>query len=633
MSVCFFIFFQGVTISNAQQFKWVKGGGSTEDMTGTPAVYNEQVDYICTDINGNIYAASQVGDNHIIADTFLKSSVISQGNILITSYTCDGQMRWAKLIYSSGGDCISYGIVTDNIGHVYLAGYLTNGVLHIGNDTTISGLIYQSEGLIQFDTSGHFNWVRYVGNNTIATEIGALSYGSTVGIDGGNNVHFFNSMKYGVPVTPSVMSHSGMYDLAYNSSGMLLSAKHLMIDSTLVIFGGALDRESGKFYAYGYRNTAFVPDSSYSPYLAAFDTARNLIWKDTLGGPYGGGSTGITGAVTDGYGNLYLSGLSPGYVTYNGVTVTPVVGGQLFVMKTDTNGNLKWLTHFDSPHFINCWGVTLASTNKVAAAGIMSGNVISGSDTTYWNYMEGQNAFVPIVDTSGTLVSVQQIHGNGFYDGATAITSDKIGNLYIGGYLSDSIWAGTPPIPAYHTVGGNTDFFVMKYGVDCSCTAAPFASYTDTGTHTIGVTYTGTTVGLDSVVWTFGDGHTATGTAALHTYSISGTYHVCVTVYTECGNDTHCSDVVIHIPSEVTTVLSKGEIKVFPNPANDALNVTGLWENTSYRLLSVTGMSLQQGLLQQGSSTISMKDFAAGVYILELNGENGERTIVRVVKE
>src|SRR5581483_2633643 len=115
----------------------------------------------------------------------------------------------------------------------------------------------------------------------------------------------------------------------------------------------------------------------------------------------------------------------------------------------------------------------------------------------------------------------------------------------------------------------------------------PIATYTDTGTHIIGFTYTGSTAGIDSVVWAFDDGHSATGMTAIHTYTASGIYRACATVYTDCGNDIYCKDVAVHYSTTASPGLSREEVKVFPNPANDELNVSGVLENTSFSLLTV----------------------------------------------
>ena len=359
-----------------------------------------------------------------------------------------------------------------------------------------------------------------------------------------------------------------------------------------------------------------------------------MLWQYFCGH---GDDDGIVGIVIDQSKHLYFPGVSQsGVFSFHGDSVTETAGNNMaIVMKTDTNGNVNWIKHFDdATTSINGFNsVALLPNYKIVAFGTFAGGTTDGVVSLSTPAGEGYSPFFIVLDSAKNLISVQQVHGNGFYNLGLAAATDKVGNIYLGGLVEDSIWAGSPHIPAYHTVGGNSDFFVMKYGVDCSCTAAPVASYTDTGSHTVGVTFTGTTSGLDSLRWTFGDGGTATGTTALHTYTTSGTYHVCVTVYTDCGNDTHCSDVVIHLPSDIAGVISNSNIQVYPNPANDALNITGIFEKTNFKLLNVTGSAVAQGTFEPGKNRVSMNLLASGVYILELKGENGERNIVRVVKD
>ncbi len=104
-------------------------------------------------------------------------------------------------------------------------------------------------------------------------------------------------------------------------------------------------------------------------------------------------------------------------------------------------------------------------------------------------------------------------------------------------------------------------------------------------------------------------------------------------LYTTCGSDIHCSNVNIEIPSETSPILSKGEVKVWPNPANDDLNITGITETTKYRILKVTGITIKEGILEPGSNSVQLQKIIPGIYILEMTSENGEREIIRVVKE
>ncbi len=401
--------------------------------------------------------------------------------------------------------------------------------------------------------------------------------------------------------------------------------------------------------------------------------------------------------------------------SFNGDSVlnTHFGGDITVILTTDTNGHPEWIKKFDGNIDVNTLNsITQLPNNKVAAIGIFGGEVIDDEGNNIISFTgEGQNPYLIIVDSAGDFETIRQIHGDGFYDGGTAITSDKIGNVYIGGYVTDSVWADAPIIPAYHSIGGNSDFFVMKYGVDCSCTSMPVANYTDTGvhtvgftysgttasidsvvwnfgdgsatttstnplhtytatgtydacvtiysfcgsdlhcseisiaictitptasfsdtgTHTVGFTYTGTTVGLDSLRWNFGDGSTSTSVNPLHTYTASGTYTVCVTVYTACGIDSSCSNVVVNTTGIGS--LSLSNVRVYPNPTNDELNIIGVQHDISYRLLSLTGVSMLEGILKHGGNKLSMGAFAPGMYILEMTDVDGQRNMVRVIKE
>ena len=698
---------------HAQQFKWAHGGGSVYDFSSAGSSSWEQTKFMCTDPNGNVYVLSNVGNDPIVADTFHGTPYGGTRNVLITSYDCSGQMRWAKLLASSGGDCLPFGIVTDSLGHVYIAGSFDGGgsVFHIGNDTTISppASNYLMKAVIQLDTNGHFKWIRYVGANTFPSAIAMGSIEDPIALDGSNNIHFFCYIQgTGIPFEPSYSSVFGVYDIVYNTGGVFLNATRLDLDSQWYLHGAIIDPESGKLYTYGEINTLFGTDTFFA---AAFTPSRSLIWQYFAGH---GNDNAFSGVVFDKTKHLRFSGgTQSSTFSFNGDSVSRShLGGNMsIVLSVDTNGHVIWFRKLESTISVKyLTSITLLPNNKVAALGTFAGEVLDDGGISFVTPAGmGWLPYFVLVDSAGNLQTMQRLSGDGFNNEGTAIASDKVGNIFLGGVVVDSIWAGTPTIPAYHSIGGNTDFFVMKYGVDCSCTSSPIAAYTDTGTHTIGFTYTGTTTGIDSVIWTFGDGNTGTGTTPLHTYTASGTYHACATVYTDCGSDIHCSDVTVtictlptasfsdtgtHIFSFTYTGTTTGldsvvwnygdgntgtgiaplhtytatgtytvcvtaytacgsdsachtvvvsttgiggfslsNVQVYPNPVSEELHIVGVPVNTGYRLLNVTGVAILQGTLAQGRNTLSVKNFAPGIYILEMMGADGVRDRVRVVKD
>ena len=618
------ILLQCATSSLAQQFQWVTGGGTNQSSPNLN-INPEGVYYMCTDPNGNVYALSNVGNNAIIADTFYRSSAYGPDrNILLTSYTCSGQMRWAKLIASSADECYPFGLVADSIGHIYMAGYLTNGTLHVGYDTVITGLTNDLLGLIQFDTTGHFNWIRYVGNNTLSSYIATGTTIGSLSLDNVNNVHFVPALKSNAPLLPSVTSIRGSYDLKYNSAGTLLSARRLQLDSTLLVTGTTIDRRSNLMYTYGYRNPLFTDSSTYN-FLAAFDTNGNRMWLDTLGNSYPS-TNNFTGILPDMNGHLYVSGNGYGYIIYQNDTTHPNYSPYIsFIMKIDTTGDKKWIKQSNGNGAIGT--VIALPNNKVASIGHFYVKEKCDIDSIV-NVAPGSDPFVFIVDTAGNLVKLIGIHGDGYFDDGMAITSDAIGNIYIGGMVEDSI--PNFSMPAYHTVGGNTDFFVLKYGIPCDCISTPLASFTSVGSS---FTYTGTTTGLDSVVWHFGDGTTGTGLSISHAYAISDTFHVCEYTYAHCGIDSSCSYVVVIGVGVNDPVDWLNNVAIYPNPTADELIINGLTNTTQYRLLSLTGTSLYKGTLQIGNNSLNISKLPPGVYLLQLSNDNGARTTARVIKQ
>ncbi len=699
-----------------QTFKWLKGGGT--NMSLASETKQERVFFMCTDFNRNIYSLSVVGNTAITADTFYRPSAYgSFQNVLFTSHDCNGQMRFAKLI--SCNDATPCGVVTDNAGHVYLAldlpHYATSSAttLRIGYDTTITTHINNRMTLVQYDTSGHLNWLRYVGENALATFNGTGSWSNYLALDGSGNAHLVVIAKYGVNLTPSLVSHMGYYDIAYNSSGGLLGINKLQIDSTLLVYGIAIDKQSNKMYAYGIRYTGMFPGTTKYPYITALDPMRNLIWVDTIANPYYPNSGNFTSIITDGLGHLYGTVASSKGFIYCGDTALNVLGipnAITTIVKMDTAGDLKWMRVYSSTVSSGISRVEMMPNNRVVVCGsIAGGKIVSGADTLYVYPGEGQNAIFSIVDSAGYIQTFQQMHGPGFYDNGDVCTSDKVGNLYIGGHVESSISGGS--LPPYTSVGGDSDYFIVKYGVDCRCISMPLADYTYSGTdltrsfiytgtmtgidsvrwsfedggtttsmtpiHTYtgagtfttcvkvystcgndmrcyevtvacaaavtsaftdtgilvhGFTYTGTLAGYDSVVWDFGDSVKDTGLITTHTYAIADTYHVCAKVYTNCGTHTFCRDLFLGVPG-LTPPVALANISVFPNPATSELYVTGIDRKTEYRLLDIVGVVMETGAFNAGTNILQTRQLSPGLYLLELNGVDGSKRVMRIMKQ
>lgn len=544
--------------ASAQDFSWVRGGGTSQSLASYFRI--EATYFMCTDYNGNVYSLNVVGNNAITADTFYRPGGFgSSQNVLLTSHNCNGQMRFAKLFSSNSTRAL--GVVTDDLGHVYVALDMPHfgtgtSAMRLGYDTTVSTFVNSRVTLIQYDTSGNLNWFRFVGadlSSTFTNTGGSFNY---LSLDGLNHPHVIAGTNPGVVLSPTVTSTTGFYDLTYDVLGTLLSVNRIELDTTLVIYGTTIDKQSGKQYIYGMRNYSAYPTMSRHYFVSALGLSRNKIWLDTTSNPFYPNTGGFSGIEADGKGHLYTTVGSPKGFVYRGDTAQTVFADPhtvTTVMKLDTAGNPIWMRVFSATVSSGVGGVTLMPNNKITTSGsIAGGTIIAGMDTINAYPGEGNNAIVAVLDSAGYVQSLKQLHGIGFYDNSLARAADRAGNVYIGGKVENNIWAGS--LSPYTSFGGESDFFIMKYGIDCSCTSMPVANYTYSGVDLIrSFSYTGTMAGIDSVRWTFGDGGTSTSMSPVHTYTGAGTFTTCVRVYSSCGNDMRCQEITVSCAMAVTS--------------------------------------------------------------------------------
>src|SRR5690606_33027866 len=116
--------------------------------------------------------------------------------------------------------------------------------------------------------------------------------------------------------------------------------------------------------------------------------------------------------------NLYVIGGAPDTFHYKNYSVNNPFPLCLiaFVIKVDTNGNLLQVRNFFGSTGVNVLSELIKIGNdKIAASGHFAGKVVVDGDTTVSYPGEGTNPRIVVLDTSGNLLKLEQIHGDGFY--------------------------------------------------------------------------------------------------------------------------------------------------------------------------------------------------------------------------
>ncbi len=662
---------------HAQTWQWGKSGGTASDISsGSGYLWDDEAVYdMGTDQNGNVYAVSCVHssgstrlDNHSIPNFITPGYTMN--NLIITSYSCSGALRWYKVI-GGGGDCSVKSLRVDTMGHVYVMGNVPAvgspyPPIKFASDTTLPYNSYQRMFVVQYDTAGNFKWLRRPDADTInPANHNWQSESYDMDIDGAGNLNIIVFLTRGALAgTPCAITANGLYILKYNSQGTVLSAVRpagFNIAPYVSADPNFNDRPLVDFYSFRMAhlpNGNWIIVGSQSPYsvtsdftingqvvnnpgfVAGFNSQWQHIWHfipDTNQVSFGGRPTG------DAAGNIYLTGDAGNDVHLFGSTLHTQGYGAPFAAKLTANGSLQWLSN--------------ASSNEIAAGGCpaatFSGGIVltpggeviftGGCGGLKWgNYQiagkcnAGYNVFVARLDAATGAVhaldSIKKESGNGSFGITVAL--GKGNSVYVGGKSGSTQYAGNDTM---YYIGGQEDFFVAKYGYSCTC-ASPVSSFTKAAAaRTVTLTYNGTTAGTDSVKWTYGDGQqitksgSAITTPVVHSYAANGTYTVCATAYNSCGSGQVCQNIPVNAAGISGAGLPAG-ISAYPNPAEDFLVINGA-ANAKASIINTIGQLMHTEAITADHQTISISGLPAGVYMLKLSLSGGAQSSIRFVKE
>jgi len=130
--------------------------------------------------------------------------------------------------------------------------------------------------------------------------------------------------------------------------------------------------------------------------------------------------------------------------------------------------------------------------------------------------------------------------------------------------------------------------------------------------------------------WDFGDSATSDEQNPTHTYATGGTYQITHIVSNTCGADTLLLSIEVIISS--STNIADGSIHIFPNPTRDYLTIQSTKSDISnFKLYTSLGQVQVEKLVRTSEVQISVLDYAAGVYWLQVVLTDGRSWTERVV--
>jgi len=632
---CLSLFFS--TFIYGQSWQWgISGGSSDADMNNR----NETVIDMATDNAGNIYVLSMVLENNLQVNGHSKTGY-GYWDLMVSSFSCDGTYRWSKDIGGSDWDT-PIAIKADTIGGVYVTGILALGSVAAGHfdvDTSIP-TTKKSMFLVKYDTAGNYKWLRMPQADTVTAQAFSNTGPLDLDVDGTGNIFLFCQLQQGAYASGAYVAPiKGDYILKYNAAGTCTGGFKLEMNIRDVGYlHMSRDHKHGGRYYFACTNVG-GPDSmgtnkiTHSMYVGAFNSQGQFLWKRENTAQNRGFNSR---PAIDDSGYIYLAGDAWYNDTFNNYAVNNLINYHAnlpLIMKLDSNGNSKWVVNGSADGPAYAYSIALRTSNEVVVTGNYPRKLIfvGAADTLSQSVNAGYDVYLARFNAhTGQGIFIDSLESSyGFDETPRAMVSNGTGQVYVGGEFAADIRVAHDTL---ESIGGQSDFFVAKYGCNCAPTAASYASTVNNAAHSADFTYNGS-IPYDSLKWTFGDAQQTytTGITTSHTYAVPGTYNVCVTAYTTCDSNTYCHTVQVAVG--VANIAGMENIIIYPNPSSEELHIDNAAQGTKVRLFNVMGQMVYEGMIQGKNDAINISALKQGTYLITLTDNEGHTGTSKLVKE
>ncbi len=553
--ILFFTFIPGV---KSQSFSWARSSSGSFPSGGGPKGFAT-----CVDINGNTFTTGYFSDAKAVLGSYTLTNAGSSSNdFFISKYDPNGNLLWVKN-WGGTGDDQTRAICTDAGGNVIVTGLYAGSTLSIGTFTFANGG-YVDMFLAKFDPNGNPIWANIANG-------GKGEVGTSVSCDTNGNVY--------------VGGYFGSLFLWFGS---------IILNNTNT------------------NNLLAINDA----FIAKYDSNGNLLWAKN---PTGTGADEFSSLEIDAAGDICVSGTfnSPTFTIGTCTLTNTTPGGEILLLKFDTNGNVIWGTKAAGAGTETCYSLCTDQNSNIYLTGSFQTPPISFGSITLSN-SSGMDAFLVKYDSNGNPLWATNAISTGTFDTGYSVRSYSNDVLLIGQITGPSMTFGTYTIN--RPVNYQTPMFIAQfdqngnivYGTALSSGGNNCALALDKNCNAyITSGFTTNPYSLPFVVGTF-----SLTTATAPTFFLTKFNYVCS-------------------PTNLNDVLSeKNEIIIFPNPTNDVFEISMRGElNGIIEIYNVVGqLVLREKITQNGKFNIS--SCSSGFYSVLIKDEKGVlMKTIKVVKE
>jgi len=383
-------------------------------------------------------------------------------DVILMKIDASGNVQWNKIY---GGPAEEYGMYVQ----------LTNdgGYIIVGTSTSFGAGDWDLY-LVKTDSIGNLQWTKYFGggNHDSGTYIeqtadgGYIIFGKTESFGaGGADVWLIRTDNIGDLLWAKTYGGTGAEGQHWNTKGLIMPDGGFIISSHTTSFGAGLA----------------------DVWLIRTDSSGNVLWSKT----YGGADNDLPRFIRQTNDNGFIIG---------GETWSFGLGGRdVYLVKTDSSGNLEWSRTFGGAGDDKAMCVQQANDGGY----VLSGNTSSFGAINY-------DVYIMKTDTNG----------NGPCNQTNPVTIENTVSPVVNTITPTTGSGGieNSPSPVVNTYTPS-DYFLC---LNCNVKFANFGTCPDQLT----ITFIDSSGCATSWEWDFGDGNTNTVQNPIHTYAAPGTYNV-----------------------------------------------------------------------------------------------------------
>jgi len=562
---------------------------------------------------------------------------------------------WATY-YGGSDDDRAYSISTDANGNVFVVGYTYSTDFPTYNPG--GGAYYQGTKagpsdafILKFNNSGVRLWATYYGGNSwdVANSISTDANGNVFVVGGTASTDFPTlNPGGGAYYQPN---NAGWYDafiLKFNNSGVRLWATYYGGSDYDEAFSISTDANGNVFVVGRTWSTNFP---TYNPGGGAYYQPNNAGWSDAfilkfnnngirLWATYYGGNDGdgASSISTDANGNVFVVGwtYSTDFPTLNpggGAYYQPSNAGDYdaFILKFTNSGIRLWATYYGGSNDDGASSISTDANGNVFVVGgtystnfptynpgggaYFDGTCGTDGNCNYDGTYYYSDAFILKFNNSGVRLWATY-YGGSSYDGASSISTDANGNVFVvGGTYSTDFPTLNPGGGAYYQPNnaGGSDAFILKFtNSGIRLWATYYGGSNDDGAFSISTDANGN-------VFVVG----GTYSTNFPTYNPGGGAYFDGT----CGTDGNCNYNGTYYYEDAFILKFTGSISI-PESFISSIKIKNnnviikLNENinSEFKVFTILGREIIRGRIN--NNEISFKVPSSGIYIIKVNNKN-----------